>query len=437
MDKTVISIISSILTVFIFLRSDINITNSFFENKNYQSQNELSTKKGTNDESGLNVEHVMCNDEWGFYGHRKINELAVFTLPPPVILFFKKHIRYISEHSVDPDKRRHASRFEAMRHYIDLDHWGGYPFENIPRDYDQAICKFGVFKLEKSNGDIFSFTTVEEKDSIFFTGKRSAKMGWSAKSFIKYFRDSLKPLYYEEVWKKNIENDHFFGMGWKSVELIDSFSAYGIIPFYLESAHDKLVYAMKSGDANRVMQLAAEYGHYISDAHVPLHTTENYNGQLTGQDGIHAFWESRIPELFAESQFDFFVGRAEYIANRKEFYWQIVLDSHSEVDMVLGAEMELRESFPKDLQFCYDERLERTVRLQCPEYAKAYQERMGNMVEERMRASIKATGDLWYTAWIDAGQPNLSKLDIVKLNAPNFDTIRVDGSPIGRIHSEY
>jgi hypothetical protein len=42
-------------------------------------------------------------------------------------------------------------------------------------------------------------------------------------------------------------------------------------------------------------------GHYIGDAHVPLHTTSNYNGQKTNQHGIHGLWESRIPEqLFDE-----------------------------------------------------------------------------------------------------------------------------------------
>ncbi|HMQ07421.1 MAG TPA: zinc dependent phospholipase C family protein [Saprospiraceae bacterium] len=374
---------------------------------------------------------------WGFYGHRKINELAVFTLPPPLIGFFKKHIRYISEHSVDPDKRRHASRFEAMRHYIDLDHWGVFPFDNIPRDYDEAICKFGVFKLERRNGQIVPFQVRLDRDSLKFVRGRTTMKVWPKREFLKYFRDSLKPLYYEEVWKKSLTGDTFFGEGWHSVEVKDSFSDYGIVPYYLDTHHARLVTAMKSGDANRIMQLAAEYGHYISDAHVPLHTTENYNGQLSGQDGIHAFWESRIPELFAEKYYDFFVGRAEYISGRKDAYWQIVLDSHSEVDKVLGIEMELRNTFPMDRQYCYDERLNRTVRLECPEYAAAYQEKMGTMVEDRMRASIKAVGDLWYTAWVDAGQPNISGLEAERILAPVYDTLRIDGRPVGRMHSDY
>src|SRR5258706_64589 len=32
------------------------------------------------------------------------------------------------------------------------------------------------------------------------------------------------------------------------------------------------------------------------------------------------------------------------------------------------------------------------------------------MVERQFRASIKMTGDIWYTAWVDAGQPDLKSL---------------------------
>jgi hypothetical protein len=142
---------------------------------------------------------------------------------------------------------------------------------------------------------------------------------------------------------------------------------------------------------------------------VPLHTTSNYNGQLTDQLGIHAFWESRIPELFAEDDYDFFVGKARYIADPSAFYWNIVLTSNSFVDSVLLNEKELSRTFPSDQQYCFDERLDNTVRTQCRAYAQAYQNRMNGMVEARMRESIQAIGSAWYTAWIDAGQPDFRK----------------------------
>jgi hypothetical protein len=60
---------------------------------------------------------------WGFYGHKRINRVAVFTLPPEMFGFYKEHIEFLTEHSVDPDKRRYAVEGEAQRHYIDLDHF--------------------------------------------------------------------------------------------------------------------------------------------------------------------------------------------------------------------------------------------------------------------------------------------------------------------------
>ena len=59
--------------------------------------------------------------KWGFFGHRRLNRLAIFTLPSGLVSFYKKHIEYVTEHAVDPDKRRYASTFEASRHFLDLD----------------------------------------------------------------------------------------------------------------------------------------------------------------------------------------------------------------------------------------------------------------------------------------------------------------------------
>jgi len=63
-----------------------------------------------------------CAHAWGFFGHKRINRMAVFTLPPELVGFYKYHIEYITEHAVDPDKRRYAVEGEAPRHYIDIDH---------------------------------------------------------------------------------------------------------------------------------------------------------------------------------------------------------------------------------------------------------------------------------------------------------------------------
>jgi hypothetical protein len=69
---------------------------------------------------------------WGFFGHKQINRMAVFTLPTEMSGFYKKHIDYITEHAVDPDKRRYGVEGEAERHYIDIDHYGPNAFTEVP-----------------------------------------------------------------------------------------------------------------------------------------------------------------------------------------------------------------------------------------------------------------------------------------------------------------
>ncbi len=65
---------------------------------------------------------------WGFYAHQRINYLVVFLLPPEMMVLYKPNIQFLSDHAVDPDKRRYAIAAEAPRHYIDIDNYGPYPY---------------------------------------------------------------------------------------------------------------------------------------------------------------------------------------------------------------------------------------------------------------------------------------------------------------------
>src|SRR5919107_2396929 len=86
---------------------------------------------------------------WGFYGHKKINYYAVFLLPPQMMLLYKQQLNFLSEHAVDPDMRRYAVAEEGPRHYIDIDHYGMYPYSSLPRHWDSAIAKFGADTLQQ------------------------------------------------------------------------------------------------------------------------------------------------------------------------------------------------------------------------------------------------------------------------------------------------
>lgn len=189
----------------------------------------------------------------------------------------------------------------------------------------------------------------------------------------------------------------------------DSIESHGILPWHLAMVKLQLTKAFKEDNIKRILSISSDAGHYLADAHVPLHTTSNYNGQSTGQHGIHGFWETRIPELFY-GEFDLWVGPANYQSNWSNTVWDILKDSHRAVDSVLYYERNLTNTFPNDKKYAYEVRLSRLVKVYSEDFSKAYHKALGNQVERRLRAAIRAVGDFWYTCWVDAGQPDLSRL---------------------------
>jgi hypothetical protein len=251
-----------------------------------------------------------------------------------MLVLYKPNMNFITSHAVDPDMRRYAVPGEGPKHYIDIDHYGNYPYEELPRKWSEAVTKFSE----------------------------------------------------------------------------DSLQAYGIVPWWVQVMLSKLTTAFKEKDQNKILKLSAEIGHYIADAHVPLHTNSNHNGQFTNQQGIHGFWESRIPELLADKEWDFFIGKAEYIKDPGNFIWQRVLESAAAADTVLRFEKELTALFPADQKFAFENRNGVTIRQYSSAFTRAYNTRLKGMVERRMRQAIFAVASFWYTAWVNAGEPDLTKL---------------------------
>ena len=61
-------------------------------------------------------------------------------------------------------------------------------------------------------------------------------------------------------------------------------------------------------------------------------------------------------------------------------------------------------------KYAFETKGKTTQRVYSREYAKAYHQLLNGMVERRMKAAIKMIGDFWYTAWVEAGQPDMRKL---------------------------
>ena len=203
---------------------------------------------------------------WGFYGHRLLNRLAVYTLPPEMLPFFKANIDYLTNNATRPDSRRTVVPTEAPRHFLDVDAYGDSALTShgrgLPRAYADAVALVG--------GE-------------------------------------------------------------------DSLLRHGIVPWQVARMKGQLTTAFKAQDTDNILRIAADMGHYVADACVPLHTTRNYNGQLTNQRGIHALWESRLPELNATG-YDLLSGQAPYLERPTEAAWAAVERAHAAVDSVFTIE---------------------------------------------------------------------------------------------------
>ena len=186
----------------------------------------------------------------------------------------------------------------------------------------------------------------------------------------------------------------------------DTLQAYGIGPWYINKMFYRLVEAFRKNDPDAILYYSANIGHYIADSHVPLHCTENYNGQMTNQHGIHGLWESRLPELFA-SNYDYFMGRCQYIEKIQPFIWLAVHDSYAALDSVLAFEKLLTENSDSDKKYSFEQRGSTTIQVYSYYFSEQFHHMLNGQVERRLQASIIDVASIWYTAWVEAGMPEL------------------------------
>ena len=114
--------------------------------------------------------------------------------------------------------------------------------------------------------------------------------------------------------------------------------------------------------------------------------------------------------MFAENEFDFVIGKAEYIKDPLGFIWDRVYESGLAADTVLRSEKELSSRFAEAEKYAFEARNGTLIKQYSTAYTRAYHLLLNDMVERRMRQSIYAVAGYWYTAWVDAGQPDLSLL---------------------------
>jgi len=259
---------------------------------------------------------------WGFETHKFIVARALDILPEPLKPFFEANRAFIVERAIDPDLWRSAGfTEEPPNHFLDFDAYGPYPFKDLPRNYDDALNKYGIDVL-RQNG-MLPWRTYEIAGRLVRAFQAVAKNGQYARGDVRFF--------------------------------------------------------------------SAVIGHYVADAHVPLHAVLNYNGQLTGQTGIHYRWEE---ELFVRFQKQLVVrpGPLKRISNERDYIFDTLLESSQLADDVLAADKKAIGN--RDV---YDDQYFATLLAETRP-----------IWEKRINDAINGVASIITSAWERAGKPTLS-----------------------------
>jgi hypothetical protein len=186
----------------------------------------------------------------------------------------------------------------------------------------------------------------------------------------------------------------------------DSLKKNGLLPWHIAEVTEKLADAMKDGNKEEILHFASDLGHYVADAHVPFHATENYDGQMSGQVGVHARFESRLPEMYGEG-YHFSRDTTCLIENPLEKSFQIILMSNAMADSVLKADASAKADLKDQQIYTVVRKNGKTEYQYSDAYYSKFNEHLRGLVERRIHDAIVAVADFWLTAWVRGGRPRL------------------------------
>jgi hypothetical protein len=164
----------------------------------------------------------------------------------------------------------------------------------------------------------------------------------------------------------------------------------GLLPWQVGQYSLRLTVAFKSRNWDQVKLESAVLAHYVADAHDPLHVTQNFDGQLTGQTGLADRFETRLLDRYSK----FFILHPEDAAkidDPTEYAFQICLEAHTWLDSIILADLRARGGLPD-----YTD-----------EYFDRFYSQVGATAMKAINEAAHDAGSYWYTAWLNAGKPTL------------------------------
>jgi hypothetical protein len=206
----------------------------------------------------------------------------------------------------------------------------------------------------------------------------------------------------------------------------DTLHKYGYVPYVVLSVERQLTEAFRKGDRDSILFYAIDLSHYIGDANVPLHTSWNYDGQLSGQKGIHALWESTVPDQLMDGYRLRDGHKAQYLSDPAAAIWASVRNAHMQLQQIFEQEREASKEAPDTAKYRMVHRYGKDMKVYTAAFAKVYGARLGSMVNDQLLRSADQIADFWYTAWVDAGRPDLDGLLSAPLTGKDKKDCRIE-----------
>ena len=182
----------------------------------------------------------------------------------------------------------------------------------------------------------------------------------------------------------------------------DKIRKYGIAPWAINETCERIIDLLKKNQLEEAIYNMGVVGHYIADLHMPLHTVINYNGQFSGNDGIHKRWEHRLVDEYVKKIKP--VGKIEKVKDPWSFSMKIVKESFKLHHLILEADTKARKLLTK-------EQADRLNSNDVLSFEKPYLDSLyddtGNLLNERMGRAVMRLASLWNYCWEQAGSPNL------------------------------
>ncbi len=188
----------------------------------------------------------------------------------------------------------------------------------------------------------------------------------------------------------------------------------GTLPWEIKKTYLGLIDAFKNKNKELILLLSSDLGHYLADACVPLHTTQNYDGQLSNQKGMHDLWETLCPQLYLADYSLYSTAPVVEIVDIDKEIWKTLRQSEKLVKRGFEAESMASKAFEGKEKYNVQLRNGVEEKKYSAEFAKVYHPFVGKTINTQILTSANLISNFWYSAWAKAGKPNLEDIYIQK-----------------------